>query len=441
MRSDAESRHEKALPLALADIGAARAAKLLQAEGAIVHPPFATGAALGRPPSIQVTPAQVRGLLGAVVDDDEIGLSLRGLGFTVERKGASETERRIHRHAAGMAQRRQAARTCIEGIGRITGYDRIGAVQPPILDQAISSKSITTNGASRTQSSRSATAKQSFARAGGCGTRDVRASNASGCPARSPRSQPALGRPALHARFSLVPGLLGIVRRYQSEMPLRFFEIGHVFYGAPAPLRNGDGRLAARHAQARWRAGVARRRLPRFQGRVARASARACRARADAVSARREELHPGKTATLLVDGVDVATIGAVDPRLLATYEITGRVYAGVARMHDIPAYRVPRYKPASRFPAIERDLALLVAPDIPAIDIEHAARAGGDGVLADVRVFDEYRGPQIEPGKKSIALRVVLQRDDATLTDAEADRHIAAILASLAERCGAKIRE
>jgi phenylalanyl-tRNA synthetase beta chain len=110
-------------------------------------------------------------------------------------------------------------------------------------------------------------------------------------------------------------------------------------------------------------------------------------------------------------------------------------------VHDLPEYLVPRYKAPSRYPAIERDLALIVAPEIPAIDIEHAVRAGADGVVGSVRVFDEYRGPQVETGKKSVAVRVVLQRDDATLTDADADKHIASILASLRERCGAKIRE
>jgi phenylalanyl-tRNA synthetase beta chain len=68
-------------------------------------------------------------------------------------------------------------------------------------------------------------------------------------------------------------------------------------------------------------------------------------------------------------------------------------------------------------------------------------RASGNGAIADVRVFDEYRGPQVADGKKSIAVRVVLQRSDATLTDADADAHIAAVRAALGERFGAKIRE
>jgi phenylalanyl-tRNA synthetase beta chain len=160
----------------------------------------------------------------------------------------------------------------------------------------------------------------------------------------------------------------------------------------------------------------------------------------EAVSSQLAGLHPGRTARLLVDGRDVASAGAVDPRLLAEFEIDAQVYAGLMRLADLPGYQIPRFKAPSRFPAIERDLALVVAKEIPAKDVAHAVREGGDGVLAGVQVFDEYRGPQIEPDKKSIAVRIVLQRDDATLTDAEADAHIRTILATLEERCGARIR-
>lgn len=101
---------------------------------------------------------------------------------------------------------------------------------------------------------------------------------------------------------------------------------------------------------------------------------------------------------------------------------------------------MPVYKAPSRYPPVARDLALVVRPDVPAVEIEDAVRAGGNGIIAEVRVFDEYRGPQVEDGKKSVAVRIVLQRDDATLTDADADLRIAEILSVLRERVGAKIR-
>jgi phenylalanyl-tRNA synthetase beta chain len=126
--------------------------------------------------------------------------------------------------------------------------------------------------------------------------------------------------------------------------------------------------------------------------------------------------------------------------LLAAYEVNARVYIGLARMGDVPAYNLPRFAAPSRFPVVERDLALIVDPDIPAHEIVHAITMGGNGVLRDVTVFDEYRGPQVGENRKSIAVRVTLGRGDATLTDSEADACIAQILASLRERVGAQIR-
>jgi phenylalanyl-tRNA synthetase beta chain len=250
-----------------------------------------------------------------------------------------------------------------------------------------------------------------------------------------------------YMRFSLLPALLALVARFEGEQALRLFEIGHVFFEMGVPVTELDaaafetGMVAWILAKPKvdepaWRDGG----FLEFKS-DSLAIVRALAGRnAEAVTGQELELHPGKTASLLVDGKDVATIGAVDPRLLAAYEIAGSVYAGLARVHDLPAHRVPRYVAPSRYPAVERDLAIVVAPEIPAMDIERAVRLGADGVVAEVRVFDEYRGPQVEAGKKSIAVRVLLQRNDTTLTDAEADRHIEGILHSLEERCGARLR-
>jgi phenylalanyl-tRNA synthetase beta chain len=241
-------------------------------------------------------------------------------------------------------------------------------------------------------------------------------------------------------RFSLLPGLLQLAARHQHEAPLRFFEIGHVFERAAAdPMETPTVTwmlvTPAVHEPA-WRDSG----FLEFKGDSVAALRAITGADADAVTSQFHGLHPGKTASLLVEGKDAAAIGAVDPRLLAAYDLKGRVYIGVARLHDIPAYRLPRFVAPSRFPVIERDLALLVGPEIPAHEIVHAITAGGDGVLRDVAVFDEYRGPQVGENRKSIAVRVTLGRTDATLTDSEADACVTQILASLRERVGAHIR-
>ncbi len=435
LRTDASSRHEKGLPSALADFGAARAATLLQREGAVVYEPIAAGAAPEPPPAIRVTASEVRSLLGMLVDEDEIDLALRGLGFGLARDGDAFLV--TPPSWRGDVRIREDV---IEEIGRVVGYDRIASAEPPIQRQNISSGAYSderrTAAALAAQGYREAVSlslqpasvRETYARAGVALPGDV------------VEIQNPLSEDQRYLRFSLVPSLLALVGRYESSVPLRFFEIGHVFFGSPEPLETAMAvwllALAKRPAEPTWRDGG----FLEFKAESL-AIVRALAGRdADTVTSAMPELHPGKAAALLV-GEDVVTFGAVDPRLLAVYAIESDVYVAAMRMSDLPAYRPPQYVAPSRFPAIERDLALVVAPEVPALDIQHAVRAGADGVIADVRVFDEYRGPQVESGKKSIAVRVVLQRRDATLTDAEAERHVAAILASLRERCGAKIRE
>jgi len=230
------------------------------------------------------------------------------------------------------------------------------------------------------------------------------------------------------------------VARHEAAGDLRLFELGHVFWGGDAPLET---------AQVLWLSATPKRAnepawsdsgFRIFKG-EAEAALRALTGReAETVVAKRAELHPGKSAALRLDGIDLVVLGAIDPRLLGAYAIASSVYAAVMRTADLPAYHVPRFAEPSRFPALERDLALVVAPDVPAGDIERAVRAGADGVVAGVNVFDEYRGPQVEAGKKSVAVRITLQRHDGTLTDAQADEHVGSILALLEARCGAKIR-
>ena len=158
------------------------------------------------------------------------------------------------------------------------------------------------------------------------------------------------------------------------------------------------------------------------------------------IPAKLTELHPGKTAALQIDGATVAYIGALDPRLAAAFDVTAAVCAGIMPLAGIPAYRLPKYVPPSRFPGVARDLALIVAPEVTAADVAATIRASLDGIAREVRVFDEYRGPQIAAGKKSLAVSLLLQRDDATMTDAEADASIKTALDALKNKLDATMR-
>jgi phenylalanyl-tRNA synthetase beta chain len=149
-------------------------------------------------------------------------------------------------------------------------------------------------------------------------------------------------------------------------------------------------------------------------------------------------MHPGKTGALRVDGTLVATVGVVDPRLLRAYGIDADVVAASIEIEALPARAIAPFVPPSRFPAVERDLALVLPAEVAAADVLAAVRAHPD--VRSAAVFDEYRGAQIDVTKKSLALRIALQRDDATLTDAIADEAIAAVVGDLRARFGAALR-
>jgi len=439
LRTEASSRHEKGLPLGLSTWGAARAAHLLEAEGALVHEPFAVGASDAPGAPIRVELARIEALLGVPVTAGEATHALQSLGFGVgDAPAGPPAAAAIAVVAPFWRGDVRITEDVIEEVARIVGYDRIVATMPPIFEQHVASDAYRDERRvahalaalgyreAITFSLEPASVAQRFADSGIA-------------PAEPVEIRNPLSEEQRYLRFSLLPALLEIASRRSGDTAERLFEIGHVFEGA----------LEARErADALWLCAIPKSDEPpwsdagflAFKG-ASLALLRTLTGRdAQTVIGTCAGWHPGKTATLRVDGDSVATIGAIDPRLLVAYGFEARVYAGHMRMRDVPAYRAPRYRPPSRYPALARDLALVVAPEVSASAIEEAIRAGADGAIGAVRVFDEYRGPQIGEGKKSLAVRVTLQRDDATLTDAEAEGYVTTMLERLRERCGAHLR-
>ncbi|MEO6990566.1 MAG: phenylalanine--tRNA ligase subunit beta [Candidatus Baltobacteraceae bacterium] len=447
LRTDASSRHEKTIPLGLVDLAAARAAHLLEAAGARAHAPSVAGAAHVAATPIAVSTKTIERTLGFRPSIRETQGALERLGFTVTVRSA-EWQFDDFGQSAYLATpppwRGDVAIPVdvVEEVARAIGYDRIEAILPTTEPQIIASGDYENErrvaAALAALGYREAIAYslqphdayETFARAGIEVAEPVEIDN-------------PLSAEQRYLRFSLLPGLLALAAKFQAAAPLRTFEIGHTFAraattGAPPVEMEAVAwtLVGARSDDPQWRdsgfltfKGEAEALLRALTGRVA-----------ETVTTRVAALHPGKTASLVVGGKDVATIGAVDPRLLLAYGIERPIYAGLLRLRDLPAHATPVYRPASRFPAVERDLALVVAPDVPAREIAFVVRASGDGLVRGVRVFDEYRGPQVGAGKKSLAVRVTLQRDDATLTDAEVDACIGLVLAALRDQLGAEIR-
>ena len=105
------------------------------------------------------------------------------------------------------------------------------------------------------------------------------------------------------------------------------------------------------------------------------------------------------------------------------------------------AAKAPRFAEISRFPRVRRDLAVVVDEKVSLRQLHDRVTFAASSLLRDIRVFDVFRGPGIENGRKSVALGLIFQDNSRTLADEDADRLLAAIRADLSATLGAGFRE
>jgi len=153
--------------------------------------------------------------------------------------------------------------------------------------------------------------------------------------------------------------------------------------------------------------------------------------------------HPGRCANIISNGELLGTVGEMHPDVAERYGINDRVYTcellfsvimGQSRTEII-------YSPLPKYPAVTRDIALLVDEDVTAGSIVEIIEANGGDILEDVQLFDVYRGKQIEEGKKSIAFALTYRDAEKTLTDDEVAKVHDKILAALESGANAVLRE
>lgn len=434
LRSEASSRHEKTLAPALADVGAARAAQLLCDLGATAYRPHVFGADLAAAPPIALRAADAERLLGIAIPPDRIAAHLRALGCTVSQDGTGVFA------VVSPPWRRDLAvpADLIEEIARMEGYDRIEAVVPAVEAHDVSSAAYDREGSvARTLASLGYREVVTLSLHG----RDaIERARRSGIPFDVSYLEVLnpLSEEQRFLRASLADGLLPYVARM--HVPVRFFEIGHVFH------RNGNdaaeetvlafGFSAEPIDEPPWRDAH----FLHLKGDCEALIERVCGRRGETARAGVPGLHPGESATLSVDGRIVANFGRLDPRLARAFDVRLPVYLAFVPLETLPAYETPQYRPPSKFPGTTRDVALSVGLDVTANEIERAiARALGDECTG-VRAFDEYRGPQAGEGRKSIAVRVSLQRFDGTITDERADEAMARAIDAVRDDLGAAVR-
>jgi phenylalanyl-tRNA synthetase beta chain len=156
-------------------------------------------------------------------------------------------------------------------------------------------------------------------------------------------------------------------------------------------------------------------------------------------------LHPGRSASVEVDGKVVGVIGELHPRWLQKYDLPQAPVLFEVDADALRARDVPRYADISKFPGATRDLALVVKQDVPAqalldaFQAELASNPLGKLVQAVV-LFDEYRGKGLEQDEKSLAFRFGLQDTQSTLQDDAVEAIMAALASAAQQKHGAKLR-
>ncbi|MEG3007584.1 MAG: phenylalanine--tRNA ligase subunit beta, partial [Oscillospiraceae bacterium] len=152
-------------------------------------------------------------------------------------------------------------------------------------------------------------------------------------------------------------------------------------------------------------------------------------------------MHPGRTANVYANGINIGFVGEVHPLVCDNYGISEKVYAALIDMEELFAQSSTQmsYTPLPKFPPIERDLALLCDDDMPVMDLEDAISSAVGKILEKIELFDIYKGSQISQDKKSVAFNLILRGSDRTLTLEEADNAIKKALNAV-EKLGATLR-
>jgi len=159
------------------------------------------------------------------------------------------------------------------------------------------------------------------------------------------------------------------------------------------------------------------------------------------VAADHPALQPGQAAEIVRDDEVIGVIGHLHPRLAKIYDMKRPVYLFELDALKSLASSVPKAVLISKFPAIRRDIAVIVDESVTADELVKAVVTSSDGLIRDVRIFDIYKGAGIEAGRKSVAIGLILQETSRTLTDDDADGAMAAAVKELEDKFAAVLRD
>jgi phenylalanyl-tRNA synthetase beta chain len=441
LRTEASARFEKGLPAELALAGARRAASLIaELAGGSVHREWADVYPRPQEPvRIRLRPALVDDVLGVHVPLEEAESILKRLNFHVRalEDGEWDVLPPVFRLDVTIPE------DLVEEVGRVYGYDRV----PPTLPGRRRDSWIP---AAPSQGRRLDAAREVLAGAGFSETWSPalvsgRILESLRVDAHAMRVSNALSDDMDTLRTSLLPSLAGVValNRDRGRAEVRVHEMANVFLAPVAdktaqpdePLRLGVIATSGSTAEAGRKGFYAMKSV--LDACIAALGAPPCTyQRASA-----ELFHPGRCAAVVMEGRQLGYIGELHPTVAAASRVDGRLVALEIDLEPVlAASRAPKAQALPRFPAIERDLAVVVEDHVAAGALQATITDAGGEFLEEARAFDEYHGPQVPEGHKSVAFTLTFRSPERTLTDAEVDKVMSDIRLALEKRHRARFR-
>jgi phenylalanyl-tRNA synthetase beta chain len=431
--SDASHRYERGVDFELQRKAIERATQLILdicggQPGPVVEAVSAAHLPSRQP--VRLRTARVARVLGIGLGAERIETILKGLGLAVERQGDDFLVT-----PPSFRFDIEIEEDLIEEIARIYGYDNIPS-QPPVAQMAMmpaTELSRTPMALRRMVAERDYHEVVTYSFVDAAWEADFTSAYANGAEPIM-LANPIASQMGV-MRSSLIGGLIGTLianRKRQSER-VRLFELGRCFRrdanadpvaGFDQPLRLA-GLAAGSTVPEQWGAPVVR---VDFYDIKADVEALFAPRRLEFIKAVHPALHPGRCAAVSLDGRPVGVIGELHPCWAQKYELGTAPVIFELELAALLATPFAQYAEVSRFPAVIRDMALVVPQSQTLAPLLAGLRAAAPAIVRDVALFDVYQGKGLGESQKSLAFRIVMQDTQRTLEDAEVEAVIANLL-------------
>ena len=152
-------------------------------------------------------------------------------------------------------------------------------------------------------------------------------------------------------------------------------------------------------------------------------------------------LRPGRSARIYRGETAIGWLGELHPLAAKAINLSHTAFVFELEIDLSFRSKPKKFNKISKFPRVRRDLAIIVDESVPLAVLQENVTVSASGLLSELRVFDVYRGPGIETGRKSVALGLILQDSSRTLADVDADAVVTAVVARLRDELSATIRD